>query len=138
PADARLASGRQTEHSTRGRVCGRRQRVLPSQITHGETRDHVLAQCCVMTIAPVVRFSQAGETLGLLRAWSEALRGTQYNAARSASFNQALHLTAYSLRCAAGVHAASPSQMGRMQRISWGQRLRNGCKITFQCTRTEG
>ena len=31
--------------------------------------------------------------------------------------------TASSLRCAAVVHAASPSQMGRMQRISLGQRL---------------
>ena len=33
------------------------------------------------------------------------------------------NLTASSLRCAAVVHAASPSQMGRMQRTSLGQRL---------------
>jgi hypothetical protein len=37
--------------------------------------------------------------------------------------NNRLQATAYSVRCAAVVHAASPSQMGRMQRISLGQRL---------------
>ena len=37
--------------------------------------------------------------------------------------NQALQATAYSVRCAAVVHAASPLQMGRIQRISLGQRL---------------
>src|SRR5262245_31329861 len=37
--------------------------------------------------------------------------------------NTALHLTASNVRCAAVVHAASPSQMGRMQRSSLGQRL---------------
>ena len=35
----------------------------------------------------------------------------------------ALHLTTSSVRCAAVDHAASPSQMGRMQRRSLGQRL---------------
>ncbi len=34
-----------------------------------------------------------------------------------------VQLTAYSVRCAAVVHAASPLQMGRIQRISLGQRL---------------
>jgi len=37
--------------------------------------------------------------------------------------NKGLQPTASSLRCAAVVHATSPSQMGRMQRTSLGQRL---------------
>jgi hypothetical protein len=34
-----------------------------------------------------------------------------------------MELTASSVRCAAVVHATSPSQMGRIQRTSLGQRL---------------
>lgn len=43
-----------------------------------------------MTIAPVLRFSQEGEASSRRVEWSDALRGKQYDAARSASFNMGL------------------------------------------------
>ena len=55
----------------------------------------------VMTIAPVVRFSQEVEAIRLRREWSDSRRGKQYDAARSASFNYGVQATAYSLRYAA-------------------------------------
>ena len=52
----------------------------------------------VMTIAPVVRFSQEVEAIRLRREWSDSRRGKQYDAARSASFNIGLQPTPSSLR----------------------------------------
>ena len=67
----------------------------------------------VMTIAPVVRFSQEGEAIRLRRAWSEARRGKQYDAARSASFNQRLHLTPGSGGRWLGTVSVAPAQVKR-------------------------